>query len=720
VLRSLARQQPLLLVIDDLQWADPGSLSLMFHLGRRLRGQRILLIGIYRPADVTLGRDGERHPLELVVNEFRRNFGQIQVDLSQTEGRAFVKALLDSEPHRLGTSFQEALYNHARGHALFTVEMLRDMQARGDLVQDEQGRWIEGETLDWQTLPARVEGVIGERIGRLPVSSQEILKVASVEGELFTAEVVARVRGLDEAKVVRQLSGSLDKQHRLVRNQSSRLLAVAGQRLSQYRFRHILFQRYLYHSLDEAERVYLHQAVGQALEQLYKGQLEEVAVEPARHFQMAGLVAEAVAYLQQAGDRAVRLSAYQEAIAHYSRALELLESLPDPVRYAQQELNLQLALGRAQIVAKGSAAPEVERAFSRARELGQQLEDNRLLLDALGGLMTYYAIQGDILQAYELAEQMLQLAQDLEDPSLIIGAHIAMGVALLYRGELAQAQTHFEQAFALYQPQQSADLISGVGQGLDSGILAQRLLALIKWLQGYPEQALVLLHQALTMAEELDHPFSIAGVLGITCEIHYYRREVQATKAWAEKLLNLTTKHGFVLWKTAGTMYRGWALTEKGREKEGIEQIRQGLKANTATGARSCAVGLTLLVDAHLRLGQVAEGLAILDEVLTAVEQAGERYPDVELYRLKGELLSRRGANDGEIEQQFLKALEIARRQGAKSWELRATVSLCRLWQAQGKKEEARQMLADIYGWFTEGFDTVDLKEAQALLEELT
>jgi predicted ATPase len=442
-------------------------------------------------------------------------------------------------------------------------------------------------------------------------------------------------------------------------------------------------------------------------------------VELARHFQLAGLVVQAVAYLQQAGDRAARLSAYQEAIAHYIRALELLETLPDVAPYAEQELNLQLALGRAQIVTKGSAAPEVERTFSRARELGQQLEDIPLLLMALGGLRTNYAIRGDISQAYELAEQMLQLAQDLADPSLIIGAHIAMGIASLYLGDLSQAQTHFEQAFALYQPQQSADLISGSGQGLDPGVLAQRLLALVKWLQGYPEQALVLVRQALTLAEELDHPFSIAGVLGITCEIHLYRREDQAVKEWAEKMLALATKHGFVLWKLGGSMYRGWALVEQRQAEEGIEQIRQGLNAYAATGARSAMPFRTLLVNAHLRIGQVAEGLGILEKVLSAVEQTGERYPEAELYRLKGELLRLGDADDGEIEQQFLKAIDIARRQGAKSWELRATVSLCRLWQTQGNKEEARQMLADIYGWFTEGFDTVDLKEAKALLEKL-
>ncbi len=719
VLQALARQQPLLLVLDDLQWADAGSINLLFHLGRRLKGYHLLITGIYRPDDVALGRDGERHPLEPVVNEFQRKYGQIQVDLNQTEGRAFIKALLDSEPHRLGTPFQEALYNHARGHALFTVEMLRGMQERGDLVQDEQGRWTEGATLDWQTLPVRVEGVIGERIGRLPVGLQEILKVASVEGEVFTAEVVALVQGIDEVKVVRQLSGSLDKQHRLVRNQSSRLMVDGGQRLSQYRFRHILFQRYLYNSLDEAERVYLHQAIGQVLEQLYEGQREKVAVELARHFQRAGLVMRAVAYLQQAGDRAARLSAYQEAITHYIRALKLLDNLPDRARYAPQELNLHLALGRAQIVAKGSAAPEVERTFSRARELCQQVEDTPLLLMALGGLRTYYTIRGDIPQAHELAEQMLQLAQELEDPSLIIGAHIALGIASLYLGELAQAQTHFEQGFALYHPQQSAYLISGSGQGLDPGVLAQRLLANIKWLQGYPEQALVLVRQALTLAEELDHPFSIAGVLSITCELHYYRREVQAVIVWTEKLLTLATEHSFALWKLAATMYRGWTLTEQGQEKEGIEEIQQGLNAWYATGARTTTQFHTLLAAAQLRIGQVTEGLAILEKVLSAVEQTGERYLEAELYRLKGELLRVGGADDSEIEQQFFKALEIARRQGAKSWELRATVSLARLWQAQGKQAKARRMLSDIYGWFTEGFDTADLKEAKALLEEL-
>ncbi len=720
VLQALARQQPILLVLDDLQWADTGSLNLLFHLGRRLKGQRILIVGIYRQADVALGRDGERHPLERVVNEFQRDFGHIHIDLNQTEGRSFVKALLASQPNQLGAAFQEALYQHVQGHALFTIEMLRGMQERGDLVQDEQGRWIEGPTLDWETLPARVEGVIGERIGRLPLRLQEILKVASVEGEFFTAEVIARVQKIDEPQVIRQLSGILDKHHRLVRSQSTRLLAVSGQRLSHYRFWHILFQRYLYHSLDEVERVYLHEAVGNVLEQLYEGQSEEVAVQLAWHFQMAGWVAKAVGYLYQAGERAGRLSAYPEAIAHFIKALELLETVSDPSQFAQQELNLQIALGHALIVVKGSASPKVEQAFVRARELCQQVEETPHLFKVLWGLWNFYLMQGETYKAArELEEQCLQLAQSLQDSALLVGAQLAQGVTLLYMGEeLAPAQTHLEQGLALYQPQKHHALTSLYRQ--DPGVLCQRYLAWAKWFQGYPDQALEHMREALNLAQKLEHAYSIAGAQALACMLHYFRREEQAVKEWAEENITLSIEHGFLDWRLHGIMFRGWALAEQGQAEEGIEQIRQGLDAWYATGARSTA----LLAGVHLRIGQGTEGLTVLEKALTEVEKTGERFWEAELYRLKGELLLKaegggmKDENEVEAEKCFRQAIEVARRQRAKSLELRATVSLGRLWQRQGKKAEARRMLAKIYGWFTEGFDTVDLREAKALLEE--
>jgi tetratricopeptide (TPR) repeat protein len=345
VLQVLAGQRPLLLVLDDLQWADGGSISLLFHLGRRIEGSRVLTVGTYRPAEVALGRDGERHPLDPVVNEFKRQFGEIEVDLGQAEGRQFVEAFLDSEPNRLGETFRNTLYRQTGGHPLSTVELLRDMQERGDLVQDEEGWWVEGPALDWGTLPARVEAVIAERIGRLAEPEREALRVASVEGEAFTAEVVARVLGADGREIVRWLS-RLDREHRLVSAQW--IQRVNGQRLSLYRFRHILFQRYLYNGLSEGERVYLHEDVGTALEGLYGEGAEgiaTIAVQLAWHFQEAGIAGKAVDYLSQAGEQARRQYANEEAITYFRRALALLEDAPPDASRQKAATKLYESLG---------------------------------------------------------------------------------------------------------------------------------------------------------------------------------------------------------------------------------------------------------------------------------------------------------------------------------------------------------------------------------------
>jgi predicted ATPase len=725
VLRALAGYAPLVLILDDLQWADAGSINLLFHLGRRLEGVRLLIVGIYRPADVALGRDGERHPLESVVGEFRRYFGHNQVDLSQTDDKRFVEAFLDAEPNRLGTSFREALYQHARGHPLFTVETLRGMQERGDLVQDEDGLWTEGPTLDWETLPARVEGVIGERINRLPARLQEVLKVASVEGEFFTAEVLARSQAADEPAMVHRLSSELDRQHRLVESQSSQRIDPTGQRLSQYRFRHILFQRYLYTSLDDVERAYLHETVGTVLEELYQGRTEEVAVQLAWHFQMAGSVVKAAVYLRQAGERAVRLSAHEEAINHFTKALELLQTLPDPSQYGREELSLQTALGYALIVIKGSAAPEVERTFARARELCQQVGDPPQLFRVLWGLHTYYLVRGKIHStARELAEQLLHLAQGLQDPALLIAAQYALGSILFLLGDHVPAQAHLDQGVALHNLQETASLIPLYGQ--DPGVMCRRYAAWTKWFLGYPDQALELIRETLTLAQEHGHPFTIAGAQAIAVYIHFHRREEAEVRERSEELIALSTEHGFLLWKLAGIMFRAWTLVERGRQEQGLEQIRQCVDAWKASGAYGGdAVYHFLLAEAHLRMRKATEGLAVLEKTLAKVENTGERYMEAEYQRLKGELLLLGGADQSAVEGQFLKAINTARQQSARSLELRATMSLCRLWHSplrgsQEKKEEARQMLAEIYGWFTEGFDTADLKEANALLQMLT
>lgn len=343
VLRALAAQRPLMLVLDDLQWADAASIELLFHLGRRIGGSRILIVGTYRPEEVAIGRAGERHPLEKVLAEFRRYFGEIWVDLDQAEeaeGRQFVDAFLDTEPNRLGEGFRQALYRHTGGHPLFTTELLRDMQEREDLVQDEQGRWVEGPALDWEDLPARVEGVIEERIGRLEEELRDILTVASVEGEDFTAQVVARVREADERGLVRQLGRELDRKHRLVGERGSR--QVGQQRLYLYRFRHSLFQRHLYNGLKEIERELLHGDVGAVLEELYGERADDIAPQLAWHFAEAGQGEKAVGYLVRAGDQARMAYAHQEATDYYHRALAFLKEQGEHERAARTLMKLGL------------------------------------------------------------------------------------------------------------------------------------------------------------------------------------------------------------------------------------------------------------------------------------------------------------------------------------------------------------------------------------------
>lgn len=717
VMLALTQQGPLLLVLDDLQWADSGSINLLFHLGRRLQGSRILIVGIYRPVEVAMGRDGQRHPLEALVSEFQRHFGQIQIDLRQAEGKQFVRALLDTEPNRLGKTFQEAFYKRTQGHALFAVEMLRGLQERGDLIQDEAGRWIEGSDLNWETLPARVEGVIADRITRLPTMLQKVVEVASVEGESFTAEVVARVQAVDEREMVQQLSGALDKQHRLVVGQGSRRLGA--RRLSNYRFRHILFQRYLYNTLDEVERGYLHEAVAKELERLYGEQTGDIAGELARHFEVAGLFDKAVFYLRKAGDRAVRLSANEEALAHFYKGLALLETMPETPEYQRQELALQIALFAPLAATKGYGAPEVGQAYTRAREICEKLGDAGQLFQVLYGLWGHNLVLGDMKIARALARQCLILAQQTQEKALLMEGHRMTDETAFYRGELPFARENLEQTLSLYDPQLHRAHAFTYGQ--EPGVATFSHASWIYWHLGYPDQALKMGQKAVALGEDVSHPFSLGFALCYAAVAHQLCQEEERVEELVETAITLSTEHGLVLWLAIATVLRGWMLARQGYTEEGIARMRQGLadyKALSVNLSRSYL--LALLAEVYGDVGQPAEGLTLLTEALTLVEKGELRHYEAELYRLKGEFLLMQGEPLEEVESSFQQAIEIARQQEAKSLELRAAMSLSRLLQPQGKAHEAHKMLAEIYDWFTEGFDTGDLKEAKALLEELS
>jgi ABC-type oligopeptide transport system substrate-binding subunit/transcriptional regulator with XRE-family HTH domain len=345
-LHALARRQPLLLLLDDLQWVDAASANLLFHLSGRLAQQPIFIVGAYRPGEVDLAHAaaGNRpHPLPPLVHELRLRLGPIQIELGRFEpesGRRFVDALLDQNPNRLPDSFRVALFWRTKGHPLFTVELLREMRARGDLYQDADGYWLASPDLDWQRSPARVEAVIEQRLARLDSSARNLLAAASVEGETFTVQVLAALQAMEERPLLHRLAHELQQRHQLVQEQGE--IVVGNRRLVQYRFQHVLFQQYLYASLSQSERRLLHEEIADYLETLYEGAREPITVQLAYHYDQAGRTDKAITYLLQAGDRARALYAQQEAVDHYQRALNFLRQRGDRAEMARTLMKLGL------------------------------------------------------------------------------------------------------------------------------------------------------------------------------------------------------------------------------------------------------------------------------------------------------------------------------------------------------------------------------------------
>jgi predicted ATPase len=337
----------------------------------------------------------------------------------------------------------------------------------------------------------------------------------------------------------------------------------------------------------------------------------------------------------------------------------------------------------------------------------------------LRGLWNYYNVRAELQMAHELGEQLLTLAQQVRDASMLCAAHRALGSTLLSLGVVADAQTHFAQGIAFYDLQQHR--ASTFLYGEDAGLICHIYAAWTLWSLGYAEQGRTQMDEAVTLAQQVAHPFSLSFALVSAAMLHQYRREECGTQDRAEAAISLATVHGFPPWMAHGFILRGWALAHQGQAKEGIEQLQQGVIAYSATGAELFRpYWLALLAEAQGTIGEPETGLTVLTEALTVVDKTGARWYEAELHRLKGALLLQQSSdNHPEAERCFHHALDIARNQQAKSFELRAATSLARLWQCQGKRDEARQMLGDVYGWFTEGFDTADLQEAKALLVAL-
>jgi predicted ATPase len=383
-------------------------------------------------------------------------------------------------------------------------------------------------------------------------------------------------------------------------------------------------------------------------------------------------------------------------------------------------VTLHIALGVALQIAKGHAAPEVEHAYNQAYALCQQVGESPELVPVLFGLWRFHNVRLQLQTARELCETLLRLAQRAHDPALSVVAHYALGYTWFLLGMLPAARTHLEEGIARYTPDQRRAPVFRTGQ--DPGVACRAYVALTLWLLGYPEQALARVHEALTLAHELAHAFSLAFARCWVATVSQLCRDVPAVHEHAEAAVTRATEQGFALWIAHGTIVREWALALRGQGEEGMAQVLQGIAAWRATGAVQLVPYFsTLLADVCGHRGHTAEGLQALAEAYTVIEQHEERWWEAEVCRLRGALLLRQpGTPQAEAEAWLQRALDVARRQEAKSLELRAAMSLSRLWHQQGKRQEAHDLLAEVYAWFTEGFDTADLQDAKALLEELT
>ncbi|MCB0128571.1 MAG: AAA family ATPase, partial [Caldilineaceae bacterium] len=689
VLQRLAHQQPLLLVLDDLQWADMGSLNLLFHLSRELVDVPILIIGIYRTSDVAVGRNGERHPLLAVVHELQRRFGEQRIALEETGTPVFVNALLDTLPNRFTPEFRREFYEHTHGHALFSVEMLRSLQERGNLVRNAEGQWEEGLSLNWEVLPPKVEAVIAERIGRLPSPLLEILTVASVEGETFTAEVVAQVLGMDERIIVRHLEAELSRGHHLVHPQETR--RFKERRISQYRFRHHLFQRYLYTRLNETQRVYLHEDVGCALETFYAGDnmvITAITGALGRHFREAENYRKAIYYLQLAGDRAMALSAHDEAIGYFAEALALLNRSPHGSQRDQQELTLQLRLAAQLIIVRGHSSPEVEQVYAHTRKLSLRMDNPHTPehLSMLYMLWAYYLIRGQMPATRELAERIAQLGKCVTDNNFHLTAHWALGVTALCCGELSNARSHLEQLIRLALPEEVGDLAHM--RALDPKAAGLFWLARTLWNLGYPDQARARGEEAIAHARTLEHPHTLVIALSNSAWVYLLCGQWETARQLTAEAIDLCVRYGMPQLQGLATCLSGNALIVSGDTTNGVAELNHGHAMHKETGSHlSDPYFLATKAVAYSSAGDPTKGLRLITEAMNIAQQNGEHLWDAELCRIKGELLLQQSTenadlgNDVETQAKlsFLQAVKIAQQQQARSFELGATISLARL-----------------------------------------
>jgi DNA-binding SARP family transcriptional activator/predicted ATPase len=696
-------RQPVLLLIDDLQWCDSETLEWLHYLLRFDLRARLLVIGTARSEEV-----GVEHPLTTLLLALRTGGHVTEVALGPLDAAETAKLAASVVGRELDMNLAMRLYQETEGNPLFVVETVRAGLAIGDRESvNEDGAWNEPrpQMRPSRLLPLKVYAVIAVRLAQLTQPARELARLAATIGRAFSFDVLAQASESSEDSLVRALDELC--QRYIVREQGGYT----------YDFSHDRIREVAYAELSTAHRRLLHRRVAQALETIYASDLDPVSGQVAAHYAEAGLLEQAIAYYEHAAAVAQRVYANEEAISLLNKALALLGALPGAEERDTRELTLQIALGVSLIAVRGYGASEVIEAYNRAWTLCQRLGRSPGP-SVLGGRARAFLARSEIQRAYESGEQLLEIAGQSHDSLLYVEAHYVLGVGLFWLGKFARARQHLEQVVAQYDPSQH--LAHTVMYGQDPGVVSRIRLALDLWYLGYPAQAVQRSQEALELAQELAHPLSLAYALNFAAWLSIDRRDVQTAREQADAMMALSKEQGLVFWPPTATIFQGWVLAQQGDVATGIAQMRQGISAYQVTGEQlHLPYALVLLAQAYGQAGAIEQGLGTLGEALSMMEETGQRFYEAELYRLRGELLRVQGVDELEIEQFFRQALEIARRQEAKSLELRAVMSLARLWQSQARGTEARQMLMEIYSWFSEGFDTPDLRDACVLLEQL-
>jgi predicted ATPase len=731
-LEVLTAERTLVLVLEDLHWADASTLELLALLARRRERARLLVFGTYRSQEVP----GNGHPLNSQLHELQAHRLCSELSLPLLHEEDVETYLQQRFPRRMfPTRLAEVLHRRTEGNPLFVVSAIDDLVRQGVVLQVDEGWVFQGEMERLGTeAPESVRHLVARQRERLQPNEQQVLEAASVTGMEFSVAAVAAALET-EVVAVGERCARLGERQQFLRP-AGIVEWPDGTVAARYGFVHALYQHLWNERVSIEKQQQWHLRIGIRKEAAYGDRASEIAAELAVHFEQGREYPKAVQYLQHAADNALRRSAAREAIEQASKGLQLLSVLPNTSVRGQQELTLQMTLSGALRMSKGFAAPEVADAYNRARSLCRQVKATPQLFSVLWGLSSFYVARADIQAAREIGEQLLSLAGRMQNSALLIEAHMRFGLPLYLQGELMRALGYLEQGLKLYDVQQHRALAFRYGQ--DPGVMGLCYTALVLWCLGYPERAQEKLTEGLQLAQELAHPNTLAYALYIAAAHGVLRREASATQQYAEALTTLATEREFSHWLTRGAVSRGWALAVQGQLDEGTSEMREGITASQKMGAETWQPYFrALLADLYRKKGRPETGLALVTEALSMMDRTRERVAESELYRLRGELTLAQSKvqslkskvtdprsltpnPQSEAETCFHKAVEIARQQQAKSFELRAVMSLSRLWQRQGKRRAARDRLSEIYGWFSEGFDTRDLQEAKTLLEELS